>query len=154
MKHKYSFFLAFFGWFSIVVGLLLALSSLFGRTSETNERFYFAFSLIFIGIVYFIINYVIQMVFEGVNHLKEINSKFVNLRTGSENQSVENIKSGYSSLEPLPIYTKFETKKVDVKIENEFSNSINVYNKKDWFVVAVLIIVIIYVVMVVTGLLK
>ena len=151
MKHKYWFFLKFNGWLLIIFGVVLILVSI---SKSISELFYFGLSSIYSGSILFIIDYVIQIVFEGVNNLKDINKKLVGKKADSENNYIENIKSEDPSLEPLPIYTKFETKKIDFQIENDFSNSINVSDKKDWFVVAVLMIVVVYVVMVLTGFLK
>ena len=72
MKHKYSLFLFTNGWVFIILGVLLMVLNLFKPKSEQS---FFGLYGIFIGNVFFIIDYVIQMVFEGVNHLKEMNSK-------------------------------------------------------------------------------
>ena len=148
MKHKYSLFLFTNGWVFIILGVLLMVLNLFKPKSEQS---FFGLYGIFIGNVFFIIDYVIQMVFEGVNHLKEMNSKLADKNPDSENKSVENIKYDDSSLEPLPIYTKFETKKLDVKIENELNQTKKPVDKSGWIAISILLIILLYVVMIESG---
>ena len=151
MKHKYSLFLFTNGWVFIILGVLLMVLNLFKPKSEQS---FFGLYGIFIGNVFFIIDYVIQMVFDGVNHLKEINSKLTDKKTDSKNKSVENIKHDYSSLEPLPIYTKFETKKLDVKIENELNQTKKPVDKSGLIAISILLIILLYVFLIVSGFLK
>ena len=151
MKHKYSLFLFTNGWVFIILGVLLMVLNLFKPKSEQS---FFGLYGIFIGNVFFIIDYVIQMVFEGVNHLKEMNSKLADKKPDSENKSVGNIKNDDSSLEPLPIYTKFETKKLAVKIENELNQTKKPVDKSGLIAISILLIILLYVVLIVSGFLK
>jgi hypothetical protein len=151
MKHKYWLFFKFNGWLLVISGVVLILLSI---SKSLPELFYFGLSSIYSGSVLFIIDYVIQIVFEGVNNLKDINTKLVGKKSDSENKSVENVKHDDSSLEPLPIYTKFETKKLDVKIGNELNQTKKTVDNSGLIPIAVLIIVVVYVVMIVSGFLK
>ena len=151
VKHKFSLFLLINGWIFIILGALLIVLTL-GK--PTSQQSFVGLYGIFIGTVYFIIDYVIQILFEGVNHLEELNSKIFDLKTGSENKSVETTKSEYTNLEPLPIYTKLEAKKIAVEAKNNSKSSMKVSDKKDWIGPAIIIIILLFLSLIASGLLK